>query len=95
MSRMPRMTVSAGETVRFYMMTAPDKLNGEVPVVKVTTADRKEMSKSLGTSYNLQAGKAYTFEVTLDAPVAPDERKNSNPCTAIRGKSWPAGRILG
>ena len=68
------MAVSAGETVRFYMMAAPDNLNGEVPVVKVTTADRKEMSKSLGTSYNLQAGKAYTFEVTLDAPVAPEIR---------------------
>ena len=65
------MSVMSNETVRFYMMAAPANLTSELPTVKVTTTAGTEMSKKLSSSYNLKAGRAYSFAVTLEAPQQP------------------------
>ena len=59
------MSVMSNETVRFYMMAAPANLTSELPTVKVTTTAGAEMSKKLSSSYNLKAGRAYTFSVSF------------------------------
>ncbi|MBQ7253974.1 MAG: fimbrillin family protein, partial [Bacteroidales bacterium] len=67
------MHVAAGETARFFMMCAPADLTSELPTVKVTTTTGAVMSKKLGSSYRLKAGKAYSFSAALESTVQPTE----------------------
>ena len=65
------MSVAANETVRFYMMSAPANLTEEMPTLKATTTAGKVMTKRLGESRNLRAGKAWQISAEFDAPQPP------------------------
>ena len=67
------MSVSANETVRFYMMSAPTNLTSELPTVRAIATTGAVMSKKLSSSYKLKAGKAYTFSATLQSGTQPTE----------------------
>lgn len=62
------MSVSAGETVRFYMMSAPADLTDEMPTLRAVTTSGEVMSKRLNESRNLKAGKAWSISSTLADP---------------------------
>lgn len=64
-------SVTAGETARFYLMVAPDNLSGEMPTVKVTTSHGAVVSKQLPVTFNFEAGRAYTAYVQVPAVAAP------------------------
>ena len=67
------MSVSANETVRFYMMSAPANLTSELPTVRAIATTGAVMTKRLSSSYKLKAGKAYTFSATLESASQPTE----------------------
>ncbi|MBR5034948.1 MAG: tyrosine-protein phosphatase [Bacteroidales bacterium] len=58
------MPVAAGETIRFYMMSAPGELGN--PVVRVTTDSGIDMTKQLHSSYTLRAGMAYSIAAAVE-----------------------------
>ncbi|MBO4557073.1 MAG: fimbrillin family protein, partial [Bacteroidales bacterium] len=64
-------SVTAGETARFYLMVAPDNLSGEMPTVKVTTSTGAVLSKQLPVTFNFEAGRAYSANVQMPAAPAP------------------------
>ncbi|MBO4416779.1 MAG: hypothetical protein J5801_01500 [Bacteroidales bacterium] len=67
------MSVSAGETIRFYMMSAPANLlsASSNPTVKATTSTGYEMAKQLSGKKNLKAGKSWSISTTLVASSTP------------------------
>ena len=73
------MSVSANETVTFYMMAAPCNMNGAMPTVKATTTSGQEMTKQLTSSYNWRAGRAYTISATLSSPSSATPTLRSTP----------------
>ncbi|MBR5033679.1 MAG: hypothetical protein IKX71_00055 [Bacteroidales bacterium] len=62
-------SVAANETVRFYMMSAPDTL--VKPTLKVTTKSGAVMSKKYTSTYTLKTGGARAFTETFDMPPIP------------------------
>ena len=62
-----RMPVAANEIVRFYLMAAPDNLSTSSLSVRITTVTGVTMNAQFASSYNLEAGKAYTLAANLVA----------------------------
>ena len=58
------MSVAAGETVRFYMMSPPANLTGN-PTVKAVLTNGRSMTQQLASSYELIGGHAYAIAATL------------------------------
>lgn len=79
------MSVSAGQTVRFYMMCAPANLLAERPTVKATTTTGYEMTKQLSGSKNLKAGKSWSISTTLVASQTPVATLKATPATFYPG----------
>ncbi|MBR3743548.1 MAG: hypothetical protein IKN31_00375 [Bacteroidales bacterium] len=79
------MSVSAGQTVRFYMMCAPANLLAERPTVKATTTTGYEMTKQLSGSKNLKAGKSWSISTTLVASQTPVATLKTTPAAFYPG----------
>ena len=60
------MSIATNETVRFFMMCAPANLSSERLTLKAVTTSGAVMAKTLTSSFNLIAGKAYSVSATLE-----------------------------
>ena len=74
-------SVAANETVRFYMMSAPDTLVN--PTLKVTTKTGAVMSTSYSATYFLKAGGARSFTETFATPPIPGNIFNVSPTATL------------
>ncbi|MBQ7253968.1 MAG: hypothetical protein IJS30_04775 [Bacteroidales bacterium] len=79
------MSVSANETVRFYMMCAPANMLSEKATVKATTSTGTVMSKQLSGSKNLKAGKTWSISTTLVASTTPVATLKATPAAFYPG----------
>ena len=78
------MTVSANETVRFFMMSAPADLTEEMPTIKFTTTSGAEMSKRLDSSGNLRAGRAWQVSATMGEQQTPTAILSAKPSSFLK-----------